>query len=74
MSIKINRVKTTTALHKYGWIRERGFRVRGADGNIVVLRGDSLDKWIDEQIWRQEHPGEEPESNLDPNLNVIQEI
>jgi hypothetical protein len=50
-----NRVKPISAALRYGVLRQQGITFDG-----VTLQGKALDDYIDEKVWRANHPGEEP--------------
>lgn len=57
---RLNSVKPKSFMKKYEFIRENGYYIPGADGVHTCLKGEDLDHYIDEQIWRAAHPGQEP--------------
>lgn len=52
---RVNRVKPTSLHRRYEWVRQNWEKLR-----TQKLKGQELDEYIDEQIWREAHPGEEP--------------
>lgn len=52
----VSKIKPVSQLRRYEYLREKGVMLKGG----VVLKGKELDDYVDEQIWRDAHPGENP--------------
>lgn len=61
---KVSAVKPLSPLKKYEYLRENGVVIQGGPcgpgATPVVLKGQELDDYVDEAIWREKHPGQEP--------------
>lgn len=57
---RISAVKSVSPLKRYGFMREIGVGMLDRKGEPVILKGQALDDFIDEAIWRKNHPGQEP--------------
>lgn len=60
--MKANRIKPVSKMRRYEFLRERGVMVGSIEGGDCMgpLDRDDLDNWVDEQIWREAHPGQDP--------------
>lgn len=55
---RIDSRKPVSPLKRYEYLRKKGVVV---EGNIEeILSGQDLDDYVDEQVWREAHPGQEP--------------
>ena len=59
---KIDRVKPVSSRRRYEYLREHGVVIAtdDHDGPGPTLSRKELDDYIDESIWREAHPGENP--------------
>ena len=56
----VNRVKPLSSRRRYEFLREHGVTIETGGSHPKILKGQALDDYIDEKVWRDHHPGEEP--------------
>lgn len=56
---KVSRIKNVSAHRRWEWVRHHGYHIPGADGEHLCLKGQELDEYVNEQVWREAHPGQE---------------
>lgn len=61
--MKANRVKPVSKLRRYEYISKRMLQLHLDNGQAIFgpVSQNEIDAWVDEQIWREAHPGQEPE-------------
>ena len=65
----VSAIKSLSAVKRYEYIRSKAYPVMSEDMQTVrVYTGDELDRYIDEQVWRENHPGQEPIEERDNGL------
>ena len=60
MPYSVNKVKPVSSMRKYEYLREKGVVIETGGSHPMILKGKELDEYLDEQVWRKNHPGEEP--------------
>ena len=54
-------VKPVSPMKKYDFLREEGIMVpAGPNGELILLKKQRLDDYVNEAIWRKKHPGQDP--------------
>lgn len=56
---RVSAAKPLSAVKKYEFLRSQGVRVQVGDTE-VILKGQELDDYLNEHIWRLKHPGQDP--------------
>lgn len=56
---RVDRTKPLSNARRYEYLMRVGVTI-GTGRNKKVLKGKELDAYVDDIVWREAHPGEEP--------------
>lgn len=66
---RVNKVKPVSNARRYEVLRSDGVLVpTGIGGQTDIIKGQALDDYLDEKIWRAAHPGQEPIKEWDDGV------
>ena len=65
---RIYRVKPKSPLKRYEYLRSKGILMETGGSHPTLVRGEALDKYVDEALWREANPGQEPYQEWDDGL------